>query len=1125
MLRSLYLRPMISWPLSKLLPFGLLLSFIMLLSLPLHAATQPNEEQLRQELKQAEANKGMANQAEIVQALQGALSWLADAKESDIRAQQYQKAIDDFPKLTRELRQQLAQEGDKPLPVPNNMSTSELEQQVLQISSQLLELSRLSQQEQDRAREISESLNQLPQQQSEARRILTEISSRLQAQNGPTTPATQAQLALLQAEAVARKAKVNELELSQLSANNRQELSRLRAELYKKRQERVDTQLQALRNTLNNQRQQAAEQALERTELLAEQGGDLPASITQQLQINRELSQALNQQAQRIDLISSQQRQAVSQTQQVRQALSTIREQAQWLGVSTALGEALRAQVSRLPDVPKSQQLDRDMAQLRVQRLQYEDMLEKLQQQNVKLTQDDGTPLTTEQQRILDAQWRTQRELLNSLLSGYDTQILELTKLKVANSQLVDALSEVREATHRYLFWVADVSPISLSYPVNVAHDLTRLLSLDTLAQLSGAFVMMMTNQETLLPIIGALLFVGFSISSRRHYHAFLERASSRVGKVTQDHFSLTLRTVFWSILMALPLPVLWAAVGYGLQNAWSYPMAIAIGNAVTATVPVLWVFMISASFAHPHGLFITHFRWSPTQVGRAMRFYRMSVWLIIPLMMALITFENYNDREFAGTLGRLCFILLCIALSLVTNSLKRAGIPLYLDKKGSGENIVNVALWGLLLSAPLIAALASALGYLTTSQALLARLETSVAIWFFLLVVYHIIRRWMLIQRRRIAFDRAKQRRADILAQRARGEDDTPHNNSTEGSIDVEEPVIDLDVISAQSLRLVRSILTMIALVSVIVLWSEIHSAFGFLENIRLWDVSSTINGIESVQAITMGSLLIAILVMIVTTQLVRNLPALLELALLQHLDLTPGTGYAISTITKYLLILFGSLLGFSMLGIEWAKFQWLVAALGLGLGFGLQEIFANFVSGLIILFEKPIRIGDTVTIRDLTGSVTKINTRATTISDWDRKEIIVPNKAFITEQFINWSLSDSITRVVLTVPAPAETSSEEVTEVLLTAARRCTLVLDNPPPEVYLVDLQQGIQIFELRIYAAEMGHRMPLRHEIHQLILAGYREHGITLPFPPFQARLETLGRGRVVSSNRSRTPGSL
>ena len=139
------------------------------------------------------------------------------------------------------------------------------------------------------------------------------------------------------------------------------------------------------------------------------------------------------------------------------------------------------------------------------------------------------------------------------------------------------------------------------------------------------------------------------------------------------------------------------------------------------------------------------------------------------------------------------------------------------------------------------------------------------------------------------------------------------------------------------------------------------------------------------------------------------------------------------------------------------------------------------------------------------------------------------MPNIAFITEQFINWSLSDSVTRVVLTVPAPSDANSEEVTQILYTAAERCSLVIDNPAPEVFLVDLQQGIQIFELRIYAAEMGHRMPLRHEIHQLILAGFREHGIDMPFPPFQMRLETLdGRktGRTLSSaTRKRPAGSL
>ncbi|MGP1946772.1 MAG: mechanosensitive ion channel domain-containing protein, partial [Arsenophonus sp. ER-LPS3-MAG3] len=330
--------------------------------------------------------------------------------------------------------------------------------------------------------------------------------------------------------------------------------------------------------------------------------------------------------------------------------------------------------------------------------------------------------------------------------------------------------------------------------------------------------------------------------------------------------------------------------------------------------------------------------------------------------------------------------------------------------------------------------------------------------------------------------------KRANILAQRAKDDGDTTSNinSSGEGLIDIEESTIDLDIISAQSLGLVRSILTMIALVSLILIWSEIHSAFSFLENIRLWNVTTTINGVDSIQYITLSSLFITILIIIITAQLIRNLPALLELALLQHLDLTPGTGYAITTLTKYTIALIGSLVGFSMLGIEWSKVQWLIAAMGVGLGFGLQEIFTNIISGLMILFEKPIRIGDTVTIRDLTGSITKINTRATTLTDWDRKEIIVPNKAFITEQFINWSLSDTITRIVLTISTSAEIDSSKISKILLNAAKKTSMILTNPEPEVYLVDLEQGIQIFELRIYVAEMGHRMPARHEVHQNIL---------------------------------------
>ncbi|AGB79994.1 small-conductance mechanosensitive channel [Enterobacteriaceae bacterium strain FGI 57] len=1106
----------------------LIITFLMAwcLSLGAYAATAPDSKQIAQELEQAKSAKPA--QPETVETLQGALNALEERKGSLERATQYQHVIDNFPKLSQTLRSQLNNLREEPREVPEGMSADALSQEILQVSSQLLEKSRLAQQEQERAREIADSLNQLPQQQTDARRQLNEVERRVGTQTA-NTPQAQAQNLALQADSARLKALVDELELAQLSANNRQELSRMRSELAQKQGEQLDAYLQALRNQLNSQRQREAERALESTELLAENSANLPAGIVNQFKVNRELSQALNQQAQRMDLVASQQRQATSQTLQVRQALNTLREQSQWLGSSNLLGEALRAQVARLPEMPKPQQLDTEMAQLRVHRLRYEDLLNK-QPQLRQIQQADGKPLTAEQNRILEAQLRTQRELLNSLLQGGDTLILELTKLKVSNSQLEDALKEVNEATHRYLFWTSDVRPMDFSWPLEVVQDLRRLISLDTFSQLGKATAMMLTSKQTLLPLFAALILVGFSISSRKHFTRFLERSSARVGKVTQDHFWLTMRTVFWSILVASPLPVLWATLGYGLQEAWPYPLAVAIGDGVTATVPLLWVVMICAAFARPNGLFIVHFGWPRNRVLRAMRYYLMSIGLIVPLIMALIMFDNLNDREFSASLGRLCFILICGALAVVTLSLKRAGIPLWLDKEGDGDNMVNRLLWNLLSGAPMVAILAAAVGYLATSQALLARLETSVAIWFLLLVIYHVIRRWMLIQRRRLAFDRAKHRRAEMLANRARGEEET-HATSLEGSVEAEVSEVDLDTISAQSLRLVRSILMLIALVSVIVLWSEIHSAFGFLENISLWDVSSTVQGVESIEPITLGAVLIAILVFIITTQLVRNLPALLELALLQHLNLTPGTGYAITTITKYLLMLFGGLIGFSMIGIEWSKLQWLVAALGVGLGFGLQEIFANFISGLIILFEKPIRIGDTVTIRDLTGSVTKINTRATTISDWDRKEIIVPNKAFITEQFINWSLSDSVTRVVLSIPAPSDADSEEVTQILLTAAQRCSLVIDNPAPEAFLVDLQQGIQIFELRIYAAEMGHRMPLRHEIHQLILAGFREHGIDMPFPPFQMRLESLGGNKtpagrtLTSAGRGRKAGSL
>lgn len=304
----------------------------------------------------------------------------------------------------------------------------------------------------------------------------------------------------------------------------------------------------------------------------------------------------------------------------------------------------------------------------------------------------------------------------------------------------------------------------------------------------------------------------------------------------------------------------------------------------------------------------------------------------------------------------------------------------------------------------------------------------------------------------------------------------------------------------------MVRSLLLLAFLASIVGLWTQTHTAlFSLLDGVTLWSSNTTINGIEQQLPITLKSLILSLIIVGFSMMIATNLPGLIELTILQRLDLSQGTGFALTTVCRYLVIFFGVLSGFSTLGMEWSKLQWLVAALSVGLGFGLQEIFANFISGLIILFEKPVRIGDTVTIRDLTGTVSKIQIRATTIIDWDRKEIIVPNKAFITEQLINWSLSDPITRVIVYVSVARDSDPARVEAALYQAVQECDDALLTPEPEVWFAGFGQHTQDFEVRAYAKDMGTRWPLRHKLHKQISKKLRDNNLELAYPQLEVHL--------------------
>ena len=169
------------------------------------------------------------------------------------------------------------------------------------------------------------------------------------------------------------------------------------------------------------------------------------------------------------------------------------------------------------------------------------------------------------------------------------------------------------------------------------------------------------------------------------------------------------------------------------------------------------------------------------------------------------------------------------------------------------------------------------------------------------------------------------------------------------------------------------------------------------------------------------------------------------------------------------------------------------------MGLGFGLQEIFANFVSGLILLFERPFRVGDVITVNNLDGTVTRIRTRATTLVDFDNKEIVVPNKTFITGQLVNWTLSDEITRITIKVGVDYGTDPNLVHRLLQQAAAENPRVLSERPPTSWLLNFGASTLDFELRIFVGTIGDRLAVRNEINTRLIELFqrKRHRLRLP----------------------------
>jgi potassium efflux system protein len=558
---------------------------------------------------------------------------------------------------------------------------------------------------------------------------------------------------------------------------------------------------------------------------------------------------------------------------------------------------------------------------------------------------------------------------------------------------------------------------------------------------------------------------------------------------------SPTLMAMGVTILAAIPA---WLALWLvsrllsSMSAADSFGASFAAGLAAASWLLLPLEFL--RQFLRPHGVAAAHFNWSPMVTGPLRLAAKRAVRYALPTLFLwrLLDFESGSGDEINAA-ARLVFIVLMVNVAAILWLLVRPasgfGKAIMAGWGGSASRIIWF--WQILaVAAPLALAILMGLGYGYSAVQLAHSLQQSIWMLVFALVVHGLAVRWLLISRRRIALDQLKQRAAErAQAEASPAAPDLPpvHDDS----------VLDVSTINQQTRRLIDAALFVGILAGLFWIWAPVLPALEFLDRVTLWQQRAADGSVTG--AVTLANLLATIPIVVLTFVVVNNAPGLLEAAVLRHLPIDNAARYAITTLVSYILVGFGFVLTAATLGLSWGSVQWLLAGLSVGLGFGLQEIVANFICGIILLFEQPIRPGDVVTLDGVTGVVSRIRIRATTVTTYERQEYIVPNKDLITGRVTNWTLSDNVNRAEVRVGVAYGTDTRKVCDMLRDICRTNSEVLNEPAPLITFEEFGDSALTIVLRMYLGSLDHRLDTINDVHTAIHEQFNAAGIEIAFP--------------------------
>lgn len=985
------------------------------------------------------------------------------------------------------------------------LSLADLEQQI-QVSKADLEALK------GRLADIQGRINGMPNRATEIRNRLTQLvtvipdlQSRLAQLPKTVTPVSEgeANLWLAQAQAdsaVAEKAALDEELLSQP----------MRLQLLTARQDRTRHDIQDLERSLQAMERQASVlRQGEASQAYADAEKELVGArgkhqLVQQLaDENAALSALFVERGSDIEQSRKREQKAGDLAERIEADLKSIEHKLSVLGLSTAVGQILREQQIQLPKV---REIKAEISAVGKQRT-------ASSVRQIELEEDRRRLLDTGQfadHLLLDLDEATAREIRPDLLDllrkrrGLVKQALELESLYGGSLGNLEfnlqryslAIDEYKRFIQERLLWIPTRAPFSLirgtALPAQLGELFVAERWLHEIRQLPAA----LAGKPLLALMLVLVLVLAYNAPRIR---SRIVASSREVGFVRTDAFSNTLLALGLSLLLSIVWPlVMWIIARLLEPQDSRSDLGLALHTALAQGALYFWVLEFMRAVLMPKGLIAAHFRWP---VQRTELTYKRVVWLertFLPaLILVLFTLALY-PTEVGGALGAVGVIVLLLSVAVFfrdTPQYMQGKVSVLLgDEAPAKDSVPGRVVRHLLVWVPASAVIAVLLGYSYAALTLSLLLVKTVGAFVLVFLLNELAMRWLSIARRR-------------MVARARVEAEHATATEVETAAAAEALESDPELLSDEGTKLIN-LLSLLGLVAAILaIWAEVVPAMGILDSLQLWTRQGVVDGVELPVPVTLADIFKAVVIAALGWTALRRVPGLLEIFLRQKAGVAAASAYAATRVFQYAATGILVVVVMSSLGGNWSQIQWAVAALSLGIGFGLQEIVANFISGLIILFEQPIRVGDTVTVGTTSGRVTKIRIRATTIRDFDRRELLVPNKEFITQQLLNWSLSDQVTRWVVEVGVAYGSDIERAMFEIRDALRAQPLILKDPEPTVTFELFGESSLLIRARYFMDQLDHKPQVSSDLMLDINRRLKEKGIVIAFPQRDVHIDT------------------